>query len=98
MSESASRIDHEENDGGGVFYLFDHETRAARLTYSVVSDDELTLDYVEVYPAYRRRGFARELVDHIAKFARRRQVLITPICGVAGGILRSDPRYDDVLR
>lgn len=44
--------------------------------YSIIeSDDEVTLEYFYLDPAYIGKGFGRELWDHLVEFCRNRGIL-----------------------
>lgn len=90
-------FDHEFDGDDGVFYLRDNGDRIGKIRYQHPGGNRYVVDYVEVDPAYRDRGFARRLVDKMANFARDRGFMIAPTCSVVASIMNRHSEYHDVL-
>jgi|SRR5690554_4527493 len=71
-------------------------TVVARIDYRE-DDHGFFLDYLWTDPAFRGRGYARQMVDHFAAYVGERGKRISPICGVARAMMQGDARYTEVL-
>jgi predicted GNAT family acetyltransferase len=57
----------------------------------------IQIDYVFVDSSLRGRGLGVRLVDAAVAWARDTGRTLRPVCGFAARVLRSDPRYEDIL-
>lgn len=71
-------------------------TVVARIDYRP-DEHGFFLDYLWTDPAFRGRGYARQVLDHFAEFVGQQGKHITPLCGVARTMMQGDDRYTQVL-
>lgn len=90
-------FEHEFDDDGGVFYLVDGTDRLGKITYQKPDGNRFVVDWVEVDPEFRGEGLARALIDRMADFAREKEVMIVPTCGVTRSVMERHSEYHDVL-
>ena len=85
-----------EGESSGALVLSEGDRKVGRLDYRV-SGPVIQIDYVFVDGALRGHGLGVRLVDAAVDWARDTKRTVRPICGFAARVLRSDPRYQDVL-
>jgi predicted GNAT family acetyltransferase len=80
----------------GALVLSQGDRKVGRLDYRVAGS-VIQIDYVFVDSSLRGRGLGVRLVDAAVAWARDTGRTLRPVCGFAARVLRSDPRYEDIL-
>lgn len=88
--------------GNQEFYMEENGMEIARIQYVPSGHDEngkerITVTHTLVDEDQSGKGFGRQLVNRIAKFAREENKLIIPACSYAKHVLESKDEYKDVL-
>jgi hypothetical protein len=84
-------IEREELNGVHEFVLRLDGERCGALEYTRPEVGLLRIEYVEVAPAVRGTGLARQLVAQAVEFARAHRLRVVPICGYARAVIARDP-------
>jgi len=77
-------------------YVYAHDNDEAELTFVKVGDGEIIVDHTFVPPAWRGRGIAEKLVQHVVEDARKRGFKIRPVCPYVVVAFRRHPEWADV--
>lgn len=91
------RIEHEERDHRGAFFLERDGQRVAELTYSRASSNLVIIDHTEVAPSLGGQGVGRRLLDEAVRWARDTDTRIRATCPFASAQFARDPSIRDVL-
>jgi len=91
------KIQHENEDKRGTFFIDENGERLAELTHFESAPGEMTIDHTEVSPKLRGEGIGEDLVAEAVKFARKDELKIVPTCSYAKKILEEAAEYKDVL-
>ena len=101
MSEQGQKleleIEHEEDDGRGVFFFASQGIRLAEMTYSRVAEQLVIIDHTEVSEQLQGHGVGRKLLDAAVAWARASGTRIIPTCPYAKAQFERDPSIRDVL-
>jgi uncharacterized protein len=84
-------IEREELNGVHEFVLRIDGERHGFLQFTRPDVGVLHIDYVEVSPELRGRGFGRQLVERAVAFATEANLRVVPNCSYARAIMRRDP-------
>jgi len=90
------KIQHEETETKGAFFISDKTQRVAELTYSKAGTERIIIDHTEVSDLYRGKGFGKKLVYEAVNFARENQLKILPLCPYARSVFSRNRDLDDV--
>ncbi|HAH52019.1 MAG TPA: GNAT family N-acetyltransferase [Balneola sp.] len=90
------KIQHEETETKGAFYILDDNTRIAELTYSKAGSEKIILDHTEVSDKHRGEGLGMKLVLHSVEFARENNIKILPLCPYARSVFSRNKDLRDV--
>lgn len=90
-------IVHKNYDVNGSFYLLDGTKIVGEIDYSWVNDNTFAITHTEVHPEYQGKGYARQLVDAAADYARKNNLRIIPICQYAKAVMLRTNAFQDVL-
>jgi len=93
----SSKINHEQNESKGSFFILSDGQRIAEMTYSKAGNSKIIIDHTGVDEAYRNEGYGKELVTEAVKFARKQSIKIIPLCPYAKSIFRRHEELRDVL-
>lgn len=97
MTEKASiRIEHEEDNGRGAFFVARESLRLAEMTYSRASATRIIVDHTEVQTALRGLGVARMLLDKLVAWARETGTRVHATCPYAKAQFEKDASIGDV--
>lgn len=75
-------IKHETEGRKGSFGIFENDTEAGMMTYTMAGDI-MIIDHTEVDPAFEGKGLGKELVIAGIKHARQNNLKIKPLCPFA---------------
>jgi predicted GNAT family acetyltransferase len=91
------RIEHEERDSRGAFFLERDGQRVAELTYSRANANLVIIDHTEVVPSLGGQGVGRRLLDEAVRWARDTGTKVRATCPFASAQFARDPSIRDVL-
>lgn len=91
------KVEQEDNDKKGEFYIEIEGNRVALMTYTWAGKDKLIIDHTEVGDALRGKGAGYKLVAASVEFARNKNIKILPLCPFAKSVFDKKPEYLDVL-
>jgi len=91
------KIEHEQNDSGGSFFIDEGQGRIAELTYRSEEKNRITIDHTEVDEKFRGEGVAGDLVAEAVAFARENELRIVPTCPYARKVIEETPEFRTVL-
>lgn len=80
------------------FVLLEDGQEIGEITYAPVSGDTLVVDHTFVSEAYRGKGFAEQLVERVAAYARETNRKIVPSCSYVYAQFRRNAAYHDVWK
>ncbi|MEQ8580024.1 MAG: GNAT family N-acetyltransferase [Balneola sp.] len=90
------KIQHDETETKGSFYLLVGDEKAAELTYSKAGSDKIILDHTEVSDKYRGESLGKKLLYHSVDFARKHNLKILPLCPFARAVFSKNKDLRDV--
>lgn len=90
------RVLHQEGPTGGLFFIEDHGTRVAQMSYQWRGAGHILIDHTEVDPSLRGRGVARRLLDAAADWARANATRISATCSYVVVQFERDSSLQDV--
>ncbi len=90
------KIQHDETETKGSFYILIDNEKAAELTYSQAGSNKIILDHTEVSDKHRGEGLGKKLVVHSVEFARKRNLKILPLCPYARAVFSRNKELRDV--
>ena len=91
------KIEHDEADTKGNFFINENGDRLAELAYTRSSTGEMTIYHTEVSPKLRGEGIGQDMVAEAVKFARDNDLKIKATCPYAKKLIDKTPEYKDVL-
>jgi predicted GNAT family acetyltransferase len=90
------KIQHEETETKGAFFILEDNVRVAELTYSKAGNEKIILDHTEVSDNHRGEGLGKKLVLHSVEFAREKNLKILPLCPYARSVFSRNKDLRDV--
>ena len=90
------KIQHEETETKGSFYILAEDEKIAELTYSKAGNDKIILDHTEVPDKHRGESLGKKLVYHSVDFARKHNLKILPLCPYARAVFSKNKDIRDV--
>jgi predicted GNAT family acetyltransferase len=81
----------------GIYDAVIGETTVGGLTYNLIGDDRIVLLAVSVFPEFRRRGIATELIRRVLDDVRAAGRTITNFCPIVATFLDDNPQYADLV-
>jgi uncharacterized protein len=91
------RIEHEEKQNKGAFFVEANGKRIAELLYFHPGPGRINIYHTEVDQSLRGKGVAGDLVDAAVKFARENEKKIIATCPYARKVIDSNAEYGDLL-
>lgn len=91
-------IEREELNGVHEFVLRIDGERLGFLEFTRPEVGLMRIEYVEVSPALRGKGFGRQLVAKAMEFARETKLRVVPICSYARAVIQRDPAMSVLTR
>jgi predicted GNAT family acetyltransferase len=90
-------VQHKSSGKRGMFYVEYEDEIAAKMIYSMTSDDTLIIEHTEVDEVLRGQNIGYELVHSGVEFARHHTLRIIPVCPFAKKLLDRKPEWQDVV-
>tara|TARA_R110002124_G_scaffold287306_1_gene472514 strand:+ start:7370 stop:7651 length:282 start_codon:yes stop_codon:yes gene_type:complete len=90
------KIQHEETETKGAFYILKDDQRIAELTYSKAGTERIILDHTDVSDKHRGESLGKKLVLHAVDFAREHNLKILPLCPFARSVFSKNKDIRDV--
>ncbi len=91
------KIQNDETEGGGKFYIEENGQTLALMTYSKAGADKIIIDHTEVDDSLKGKGVGKDLVAEGVKYARENRLKIVPQCVFAKAEFDKHPEYTEVL-
>ena len=91
------KVEHKQNEGGGLFYIFENGSNVAEMEYNLKDEHTMVITHTEVDEAYRGRKLGEALVENGVEFARSKQMKVLPLCTYAKAIISKNDEMKDVL-
>jgi len=83
----------------GSFYIEEHGTVLAEMTFFMAGEELMIIDHTEVSDALRGKNVGYQLVKTGAAYARTNNIKIMPLCPFAKAMMeRRKEEFEDVLR
>ena len=81
------QIQHQEEGGKGVFFVYLNGENIAELTYSVPSPDKIVIEHTGVDESLEGKGLGKQLVEAAVEYARSKQIKVIPSCSFAKSVI-----------
>lgn len=96
--EQMFRIQEEEENGKGTFFINSHGKRIAEILWR--DEDDKTIEVYRTFtdPSLRGKGIAGYLVERVAQLAQDRKLRIHATCSYAHKSLSNSEAYRGLLR
>ncbi len=91
-------IKHEESETKGAFYMEDDQERIAEITYSKAGIDKIIIDHTGVSDEHRNEGLGKQLVFHLADFAKNKKLKVLPLCPYAKTVFNRYPELKKLIK
>ena len=91
------KIENEESDSKGSYYILENEMNVAEMTYSIAGTDRIIIDHTEVGESLRGTGVGEQLVRRAVDDARSKGISIVPLCPFARAVFNKNDELKDVL-
>lgn len=90
------RIQHEETNGRGAFFIEMEGGRVAELAYTRLGPDRANIFHTQVGPQLQGRGVARRLLNAAIAWARESKMRFAATCPYAKAQFEKDASIRDV--
>ncbi len=91
------KINREENEGKGKFFIEENGKQLALMTYKKSSEDKIVIDHTEVDESLQGEGIGNDLVEASVKFARENNLKIVATCPFAKKVIDETPEFQKIL-
>ncbi len=89
---------HLDNGQQGEFFaLNEHAQRIAEISYVWRDEHQIIANHTWVDDSLRGQGIARQLLDVLVEFSRKKQLKIVPTCSYVEVMFRRDKSLADVV-
>lgn len=79
--------------------LFDGDKKAGEITWSNADEEMIIIDHTIVEDEYAGKGYAKDLVNQMANYARREHKKVIPLCPFTHSVFLKNPdAYQDIWR
>ncbi|WP_431278675.1 GNAT family N-acetyltransferase [Leifsonia poae] len=85
------------NDESGIYDAIVGDREVAGLTFNVAGDDRLVLLGTSVFPEFRKRGIATELIRRVLDDVRAQGKTVTILCPIVRTFIDNNPEYADLI-
>ncbi|MDM1758754.1 MULTISPECIES: GNAT family N-acetyltransferase [Acinetobacter] len=92
------QFQHIDDANQGEFFLENEQgQRIAEISYVWSGEDKIIANHTWVDDSLRGQGMARQLLDTLVDFARKKQLKIVPTCSYVDVMFRRDKSFADVM-
>lgn len=92
------QFQHIDDVNQGEFFLENEQgQRIAEISYVWSGEDKIIANHTWVDDSLRGQGMARQLLDTLVDFARKKQLKIVPTCSYVDVMFRRDKSFADVM-
>jgi uncharacterized protein len=91
------RIEHQEEDGRGAFFVEREGIQLAEMTYSRAGERRIIIDHTLVDEGLRGLGVARRLLDSLVAWSRETDTRVLATCPYALAQFAKDASIRDVF-
>lgn len=91
------KINHQQTDSKGSFFISGDEKKLAEMTYSIAGTSMLIIDHTEVSQELAGQGIGLQLVMEGVAYARENNYKILPLCPFAKSVFQKKPELAEVL-
>jgi predicted GNAT family acetyltransferase len=85
------------DERAGIYEAVVGETAVAGMTYDLVGEDRVVLLATSVFPEFRRRGLATELIRRVLDDVRTRGKKIHATCPIVRTFIERNREYADLV-
>ena len=91
-------MQHTDNGQKGEFFKADASgKRMAEISYIWRDDSTIDANHTWVDDSLQGQGVARQLLDTLVEFARRKKVKIVPTCSYVDVMFRREKSFTDIV-
>lgn len=80
----------------GIYYRDENGKEMAKITFSYISDDIISIEHTIVDESLRGQGIAKKLVDALAELIREKHLKAKAVCPYVVSLFAKDTSYDDI--
>lgn len=92
------QFQHQDNGNSGEFYsVNDAGQRIAEISYVWAGEHKIIANHTWVDDSLRGQGVARQLLDTLVEFTRKKQLKIMPTCSYVEVMFRREKSFADVI-
>jgi uncharacterized protein len=92
------KINHDQTETKGSFYVGEKNTPLAEMTYSKAGSDTIIIDHTQVSDELKGQGAGKQLVTAAVDYARQNKIKIIPLCPFAKSVFEKVKEFQDVLK
>ncbi|MCO1660548.1 GNAT family N-acetyltransferase [Pseudonocardia humida] len=93
----ASDVEFVNEQKAGIYEATVGYREIASLSYNVADDGRLVLLAISVFPEFRKRGIATELIRHVLDDVRAQGKTVTIMCPIVRTFIENNPEYAVLL-
>ncbi|ETK34834.1 GNAT family N-acetyltransferase [Microbispora sp. ATCC PTA-5024] len=93
----AFEFDVVNDEKTGIYEVIAGDRAIAGLPYNVAGDDRLVLLATSVFPEFRKRGVATELIRRVLDDVRAQGKTVTVMCPIVRTFIENNPEYADLV-
>lgn len=91
-------VKHKHEGSRGEFYIEDNGSRIAELTYVMSDENTMVASHTGTHPKMRGQGIAMKLVEAAVKYAREKDLKISPMCSYVAWAFNERKDLSDVVK
>lgn len=93
----ASEFEVVNDENAGIYEAIVGDREIAGLSYNVADDDRLVLLAISVFPEFRKKGIATELIRRVLDDVRGQGKTVTIMCPIVRTFIENNPGYVDLV-
>lgn len=86
-----------DDEKSGSYKAVAGDREIAGMPYNVAGDDRLVLLATSVFPEFRGRGVATELIRRVLDDVRTQHKTVTVMCPIVHAFIERNPEYADLV-
>ena len=91
-------VKHKHEGSRGEFYIEDNGSHIAELTYVMSDESTMVASHTGTHPKMRGQGIAMKLVEAAVKYAREKDLKISPMCSYVAWAFNERKDLSDVVK